>query len=144
MTTPKQVLVIGAGAAGLYAGHELARHGIDFMILEASDRHGGRLGKLEGFADYPLDLGAEWLHGKKSIMGKLAKRTHTPIKKDKSKERYWFKHQLVKKTPIDVWGFFEQRNLPDLSFQDVAKQNGFWEDYQYMVEAVAGDFGAAA
>lgn len=52
------VLIIGAGAAGLFAGKVLADRGIDFRILEASDRYGGRVGKLEGFADYPLDLGA--------------------------------------------------------------------------------------
>jgi monoamine oxidase len=49
----------------------LAKKGVDFEILEASDHYGGRLGELNGFASYPLDLGAQWLHGKKSIAGDL-------------------------------------------------------------------------
>lgn len=139
-----KVLIIGAGAAGIYAGHILSQKGIDFQILEASDRIGGRLGKLEGFADYPLDLGAEWLHGKKSLMGKLVKQTGTQISKDKSKERYWFRNQLVKETPVDIWDLFERKNLPDISYRNYAKQLGLEAAYQYIVEAVAGDFGAAA
>ena len=140
----ENILLIGAGVAGIYAGYLLQRHGIEFQILEASDRVGGRLGKLEGFADYPLDLGAEWLHGKKSLMGKLVKRTQTAITQDKSKERYWFRNKLKKKTPIDVWDFFEQEDLPDISYRDYATQEGLGEEYRYIVEGVAGDFGASA
>ena len=57
-----KVLIIGAGAAGITAGHLLAERGIDFEILEASSTHGGRVRKLEGFADFPIDLGGEWIH----------------------------------------------------------------------------------
>jgi len=35
-----QVVVIGAGQAGLSVGHHLARHGMRFVILEANDRIG--------------------------------------------------------------------------------------------------------
>ncbi|MFK7925134.1 MAG: flavin monoamine oxidase family protein [Bacteroidia bacterium] len=139
-----KVLIIGAGVAGIYAGHVLSQKGIDFQILEASDRIGGRLGKLGGFADYPLDLGGEWLHGKKSLMGKLVKETGTHISKDKSKERYWFRKQLVKETPVDVWELFEEENLPDMSYLDYSVQQGLKDEYKHIVEAVAGDFGAAA
>ncbi|MEM9984564.1 MAG: NAD(P)/FAD-dependent oxidoreductase [Bacteroidota bacterium] len=144
MESTYPVVIIGAGAAGIYAGYLLAQAGVDFRILEASDRVGGRLGKLEGFADYPLDLGAEWLHGKKSLVGKLVKRTHTHITKDKSKERYWFKGELVKKLPVDVWDVFEQADLPDVSYAAYAQQQSLYPKYEYLVEAVAGDFGAAA
>ena len=56
------ILIIGAGASGITAGHLLAQKNIDFEILEASSVHGGRLKKVEGFADFPIDLGAEWVH----------------------------------------------------------------------------------
>lgn len=41
-TAPEQhdVIVIGAGQAGLAAGHFLAKRGIDFVVLEAADRVG--------------------------------------------------------------------------------------------------------
>lgn len=57
-----KVLIIGAGAAGITAGHLLAERGIDFEILEASSVHGGRVRKVDDFVDFPIDLGAEWIH----------------------------------------------------------------------------------
>ncbi len=54
------VLILGAGAAGIGAGRRLAEAGADFLILEARDRIGGRAHTIEREA--PLDLGCEWLH----------------------------------------------------------------------------------
>lgn len=66
-----RVLVIGAGAAGLTAGHALKQHNIDFTILEASGRYGGRVKEITDFADVPIDLGAEWIHTDPSILATL-------------------------------------------------------------------------
>ena len=66
-----KVTIIGAGAAGLTAGYILNRYNIDFEILEASDKFGGRVKEIEGFADFPIDLGAEWIHTHPSILAKL-------------------------------------------------------------------------
>ncbi len=65
------VLVIGAGAAGITAGHILHKKGIDFQILEASSIHGGRVKKANNFVDFPIDLGGEWIHTDPSILAKL-------------------------------------------------------------------------
>lgn len=59
----KRVVVIGAGAAGLAAAERLVAGNADVAILEASDRVGGRIRSLEGFADIPIELGAEEVHG---------------------------------------------------------------------------------
>lgn len=66
-----RVVVIGAGAAGLYAGWTLQDEGASVTILEASAVHGGRLRVLEGFADFPIELGAEEVHGERSILHTL-------------------------------------------------------------------------
>lgn len=51
-----RVIVIGAGLAGLYAAHLLARRGIhDYLVLEARDRPGGRI-----LGAGPYDLGPAW------------------------------------------------------------------------------------
>jgi monoamine oxidase len=59
------VLVIGAGAAGLAAAAELARAGRSVLIVEARDRIGGRCDtrRLPGIA-VPVELGAEFIHGR--------------------------------------------------------------------------------
>ena len=38
-----KVIIIGAGASGLAAAKILQRNNIDYLILEASNRYGGRL-----------------------------------------------------------------------------------------------------
>jgi len=134
-----KVLIIGAGAAGLYAGYILKSKGINFQILEASDKSGGRLGKLVGFADFPVDLGAQWLHGKNSILGDLISKTKTIITKDDSATFYWYDNQIKSSLPKNVQSIFEKEDLPDVSFEDYAIQQGFGDDYKYIVEGIAGD-----
>ncbi len=58
----RSVVVVGAGAAGLTAAHLLTRAGVDVKVLEASMTFGGRIRQLDGFVDFPISLGAEWLH----------------------------------------------------------------------------------
>src|ERR1700720_2132482 len=57
-------LIVGAGAAGLMTGRELARAGKRVTIVEARDRCGGRIDPLpaEEFG-YPAEGGAEFVHG---------------------------------------------------------------------------------
>lgn len=57
-----EVIIIGAGAAGMAAGHLLAQRGIDFRILEAGPTYGGRIKHTRDFVDFPIPLGGEWLH----------------------------------------------------------------------------------
>ncbi|MDE1991207.1 MAG: FAD-dependent oxidoreductase [Rhizobiaceae bacterium] len=55
------VAVIGAGAAGIAAARRLAEAGRSVVILEASNRVGGRAWTIE-LAGMPLDMGCGWLH----------------------------------------------------------------------------------
>ncbi|MCC5934655.1 MAG: FAD-dependent oxidoreductase [Balneolales bacterium] len=138
----ENVIIIGAGAAGLYAGWLLDRLGVDYTILEASPVYGGRLAKLEGFADYPIDLGAQWLHGKKSLAGDWVKEQGAEIKADRSEEAYWFGGRLTKKPPLDT-EIFEQEDLPDISFQELARERGLGPEFDGLITALAGDLGAS-
>eukprot|EP01043_Picozoa_sp_COSAG02_P029345 COSAG02_NODE_1823_length_10761_cov_32.341868_7_plen_341_part_00 len=66
------VIVVGAGAAGLAAARVLHNNKIRYRILEATERSGGRVKADNTFADFPIDLGAEWIHnlpGILSVMG---------------------------------------------------------------------------
>jgi len=58
------VIVIGAGAAGLAASGELAQAGRRVLLLEARDRIGGRIWtRSEPDVGAPIELGAEFIHG---------------------------------------------------------------------------------
>ena len=58
------VIIIGAGAAGLAAAQSLARAGLSVLILEARDRIGGRCwSRQEPELGVPIEYGAEFIHG---------------------------------------------------------------------------------
>lgn len=78
------VIVIGAGAAGLYAADVLRSKGISVTVLEASSQPGGRVRSLRNQtdvqyqtfsnasqADFPVELGTEIIYGSNSSWGKI-------------------------------------------------------------------------
>jgi monoamine oxidase len=60
-----EVLVIGAGAAGIAAARRLMASGLSPLLLDARDRIGGRAVTAD-FGGQPVDLGAHWLHAARS------------------------------------------------------------------------------
>ena len=77
--TPQDILVIGAGAAGLAAAAELTAAGGSVLILEARDRIGGRIWTCSepGFP-VPIELGAEFVHGEPDETFALLRRLGVP------------------------------------------------------------------
>ena len=68
------VVVIGAGAAGIGAAREVVARGRSCLVLEARDRLGGRAHTDTCGTPYPLDLGCEWLHSAdRNVLADLAR-----------------------------------------------------------------------
>ena len=67
-----KVCVVGAGASGIYAAAYLQKKGIEVVLMEASSRAGGRMASDTSFCDFPLELGAEFMHGARSVLYDLA------------------------------------------------------------------------
>ena len=65
------VVVIGAGLAGLTAARELTGQGLDVVVLEGRDRVGGRT-KPGTLAGVPIDLGASFVGPTQDAVLKLA------------------------------------------------------------------------
>ncbi len=56
------IIIIGAGSAGLSAARSASEHGLTFTLLEASHRIGGRAYTEEIAPGQPFDLACHWMH----------------------------------------------------------------------------------
>jgi len=86
-----EVLVLGAGIAGLAVAARLCAAGRHVTVLEARDRIGGRILTLHPQRDVVVELGAEFLHG-----------VHPALKGE-------LKNARLKTKPVDLksWCFSE-------------------------------------
>jgi monoamine oxidase len=121
------IIIIGAGCAGLMAMKELLAAGHSVCLLEASGHAGGRIATVieKGF-DMPVETGAEFIHGKLPLTRKLLRKAHIPYQpiegrmvsvsngkwdKGEAHEKHWgeLMHQLRKqKTDITIRAFLEK------------------------------------
>ena len=56
------VVIVGAGSAGLSAAKVLRAAGRSFTVVEAMDRIGGRAWTTSNDFGVPFDIGCAWLH----------------------------------------------------------------------------------
>jgi monoamine oxidase len=74
------VLILGAGAAGLSAAARLVDAGVRVTVLEARGAIGGRIRTLRSAdpsSDEPIEAGPEFLHGEAPELERLIAATHT-------------------------------------------------------------------
>ena len=126
-----KVLIIGAGAAGLAAGYLLNQLNIEFQILEAQSTYGGRMIRTLDFADFPIPLGAEWLHVTPHVFADIVNDDSQPV--DLS---------LVNYPPNCSYGVWENGVLTVDnigSFNDQKFQRSSWFDFfeEYIYPSVA-------
>jgi monoamine oxidase len=82
------VLIVGAGAAGIAAARKLAAAGRSFTLVEATDRVGGRCHTDTKSFGIPFDRGAHWIRAPEiNPLMKLAPRTGLDIYRAPSGQR---------------------------------------------------------
>ncbi|HEX6495950.1 MAG TPA: FAD-dependent oxidoreductase, partial [Acidobacteriaceae bacterium] len=76
------VLIIGAGIAGLAAAAGLTASGVQVLLLEARGRIGGRVHTLHSSdIEAPVELGAEFVHGHPPELLRVFNDLHAPLQK---------------------------------------------------------------
>ncbi len=116
------VLVLGAGIAGLAAARALAEHGMRPLVLEARDRIGGRIYSLPTGRGV-VELGAEFVHGKEAKLWRLIEEAGaSTIERDGSLLRESSTGELTEDEDVEEELFdplIQLANLPqDMTFTD--------------------------
>jgi monoamine oxidase len=120
----RDVLIIGAGAAGLAAAKELSEAGRKVAVVEARDRIGGRIHTLHNDAATPIELGAEFIHGRApEILDVLHK---SRLLFYDVTERHWFFHG---KTLRDSEEFWEPLSKTMEKLNDVGDRDFSFQDF---------------
>jgi monoamine oxidase len=117
------VIVIGGGVAGLAAARDLGAAGKQVLLLEARERLGGRVFTQYGNG-YPVELGAEFIHGRPPEILELAAEGRLPVAELqwnvlRRKDRQWID---AAETMSGMDRLFERMNAAetegDQSFQE--------------------------
>ena len=120
------VIVIGAGAAGLTAAAALGNAGLSATILEARDRIGGRIFTLrDRQCNAPIELGAEFIHGRPPEIWELLRR-HKVRTKEVKGDNWCVQNSRLTQCDVfsDVDKILKRMNdrKPDQSFLDFLEE----------------------
>ena len=121
----RDVLIVGAGAAGLLAARELSDAGLNVTLVEARDRLGGRIHTLYSSSSRaPIELGAEFVHGRPPALWTALHAARLGVYDVADKHWEYREGQL---RPLnDFWTEVEHvlgmlRDAPDMPFAEFAK-----------------------
>jgi monoamine oxidase len=115
------VIVVGAGVAGLKAAHELVAAGRSVIVLEGKDRVGGRLKRAE-VAGRAVDVGGQWVGAGHDVL--LAEARRLGIETYKQYETGKIVMQLLGKV-VQFTG--EVPKMPFLSLIELALLQRRWD-----------------
>ena len=96
----RDVIIIGAGVAGLAAARELSRANFNVTVLEARNRIGGRV-----YTHDSVELGAEFIHGKPTCLLDIVERAH--LKLSVVQNRHWYFREGKLATSNEFWSDIE-------------------------------------
>lgn len=119
-----EVIIVGAGMAGLAAARLLCKAGIKVVLLEARNRLGGRVyTHHDSSLPIPVELGAEFIHGKPHELWEIVD-TGNLLVCDVTDSHWYLKGGNLLKSNRAVSALdkiilmIEQSNTPDQSFEE--------------------------
>ncbi len=113
--------MVGGGLAGLTAAHDLAAAGLDVLLLEGSDRLGGKLHRHE-VGGVIVDVGAEAMLNRRPEAVDLARALGLPVVHPTAARPQVWTHGALRRLPRTVMGV--PLDLEDLAASGVLTQAG--------------------
>jgi monoamine oxidase len=139
---PPDVIVVGAGAAGLAAARALYGAGLHTIILEARDRIGGRVFTIhDPLTPVPIELGAEFIHGRPPELWNITRSAALPVA-DAVGDRWCFDQSL--RRCDDLFAKFDKvldglENSQEKSFEEYIRECDYDErDKAWAIAYVEG------
>ncbi|MXW08470.1 MAG: FAD-dependent oxidoreductase [Gammaproteobacteria bacterium] len=116
-----KVIVVGAGAAGLAAAYALRKRGLEFTVLEAADRAGGRIAvdEVDGFR---IDIGAQVFAAGYDTALRLCRELGVPVRAISRRAGIWSRGAFRVVDQNDPW-----RNLRTLLAFKLFSPGGLWQ-----------------
>lgn len=141
-----EIIIIGAGAAGLIAAVELLKSGHSVTIVEARDRTGGRIHTMNHGFSFSVEAGAEFIHGKQALTRELLGEAGIPFTRVTGDFNTWYDGKPVAEPEDPHWNSmmekmealssdetlesFLRRNFEPSKYPDLWKTvTGFVEGY---------------
>jgi monoamine oxidase len=129
--TSADVIVVGAGCAGLKAAQEIHESGLSVIVLEADDRVGGRL-KAAEVAGRVADLGGQWVGSRHTVLRDQAKALGIET----------YQQYASGKTVLELLGKLtafsgDTPKMPFLGLVELARLQGRWDKDMNTVPADA-------
>lgn len=134
------LLIIGAGAAGIGAAYAAHRAGLDYRVVEASHRVGGR-GLTEELAPgVPWDLGCHWLHsGGINPLAAIADEHHISYDKSTPSRSFYWQGQKLSDAEAQqyddytavIWQRIQQNDVAgqDIALSELIDYESRWAPY---------------
>lgn len=143
------VLIIGAGVAGLAAARSLCAAGIKVSLVEARGRIGGRIHTARDPAlEVPVELGAEFIHGRPPSVVGLAQTAGLDIEEMVERYEYWQDGEPVRRDGLfgkidEIFERMADPKLPDQTFSEFMTQVSAGEEVRQAAAGYVEGFNAA-
>lgn len=115
-----EVIIVGAGLAGLYAGQILLQQGVQVKILEQMDYWGGRMRSISRASGNVKEAETKTIHGQFSVLADLLRHQQIALEPINYTDLYYFNGSLNSKAEAMENSFFREmmEALENLNFYD--------------------------
>ncbi|WP_020527179.1 flavin monoamine oxidase family protein [Flexithrix dorotheae] len=154
MENKTDIIIVGAGISGLYCAYMLKSQGFKVQILEASSQIGGRIKSLTNFCDLPIELGAEFIHGKNSTLFNFLEYLNLKPQRIRGENLIYFKESLHEEEEASekfpelnkAFTFFDTQweyEGEEISVQDYLENQAFYKNTKNILDAFGLEYGTS-